>query len=383
MNKKKIFQRNRFWLGLFFGQVIIFYFMSRWGAAISFVQCFFELKKHSFQWFFSQIPFSVGDVVYTLLGIGLMHYLWCIIFSKDRKSYSLSLFKGLNVFYFVYQIVWGMTYFQPPLIANLDENPPTQEEIKSLAIKYLHLAKQTRKKTLQDEKGVFKIKDWGDIQIEILENQKKLPSFIPTKRVAKIANFKESLYSSVMNYTGVLGYYNPFTTEVQYNENLPHTMLPFTLSHEAAHQLGYAREQEANFIGYLLAENTQNIELKYSVEYYTLKSLLQSLVQEDKDFVADILSQYSEEMKRDRQAERDFFQKHQSLMNDIFAITNDLFLKSNQQEGSVSYSYFVDLLVRYERQRYHNKKTCILFEYKPKNTNDEKIITFSNAQQAY
>ena len=39
-------------------------------------------------------------------------------------------------------------------------------------------------------------------------------------------------------------------------------------------------------------------------------------------------------------------------MNAFFAFTNDLFLKTNQQEGAVTYSYFVDLLVRYERMNY-------------------------------
>ena len=55
-------------------------------------------------------------------------------------------------------------------------------------------------------------------------------------------------------------------------------------------------------------------------------------------------------MKRDRQREKDFITQNQGLLNDLFSIANDLFLKSNQQEGSVTYSYFIDLLVRYERE---------------------------------
>lgn len=351
MNRIKLHQQNRFWVGLLLSQIFIFYVFSRWGYSIALVERFFDQKKHFFQWLFSYFPFSVGDVGYTLLGFGLVYILWKIITSKDRKVYSLKLLRGLNGFYFIYQIVWGMTYFQEPVIIHLDENPPTQNEIKSLAIKYLHLAKQTRTQVQQDERGVFKINNWHGIEREILRKQNTLPYFLPTKKVTEINNFKASLYSSAMNYTGILGYYNPFTTEAQYNEYLPHTMLPFTLAHESAHQLGYAREQEANFIAYLLAQNTQNVDLKYSVEYYVLKSLLRALMQENEEFVKSILSQYSEQMNRDRQAERDFVQKHQSVIDDIFAFTNDLFLKSNQQEGSITYSYFVDLLVRYERRK--------------------------------
>ncbi|WP_376785804.1 hypothetical protein [Kaistella carnis] len=40
--------------------------------------------------------------------------------------------------------------------------------------------------------------------------------------------------------------------------------------------------------------------------------------------------------------------KHEGLLEVLFGYTNDLFLKSNQQEGSITYSYFIDLLLRYE-----------------------------------
>ena len=53
------------------------------------------------------------------------------------------------------------------------------------------------------------------------------------------------MFGIIGNYVGFQGYYNPFTTEAQYNAELPNTYIPFTLSHESAHQLGFAREQEA------------------------------------------------------------------------------------------------------------------------------------------
>ena len=53
-------------------------------------------------------------------------------------------------------------------------------------------------------------------------------------------------------------------------------------------------------------------------------------------------------MKRDRMAELMFRKKHEGWLQGFFGITNDLFLKSNRQDGAVTYSYFVNLLVRYE-----------------------------------
>ena len=152
-----------------------------------------------------------------------------------------------------------------------------------------------------------------------------------------------------MSYSGILGYYNPFTAEAQFNANLPSTFIPFTLSHESAHQLGFAREQEASFIGYLSGKDSKNVDLKYSTEYFVLKSLLNSLAEKDEVFVKNILKNYSAGMKRDRLAEKEFVKNHEGILDTFFGITNDLFLKTNQQEGSITYSYFVKLLVQYNR----------------------------------
>ena len=321
---------------------------------VYFVDFLFEQKKYLFQSLFSKIPFSLGDVFYFVLGLLLVFSIFKLFNSKTRKVYSLRLLRGLNVFYFVYQLVWGMTYFQRPIVLVLDEKEPKNTEIKALALKYLHQAKHTRTLVKEDGKGVFQIQDLEKIKHEILSQQKKIPAFLGNKISTGIDNFKPSLYSGFMNYTGVLGYYNPFSTEAQYNSHLPHTYLPFTLSHESAHQLGFAREQEANFVGYLVGISSENPELRYSTEYFALKSLLRTLITEDEDFVKTMIEQYSEGMKRDYQAEKDFVDEYQGPMNTFFAFTNDLFLKTNQQEGAVTYSYFVDLLVRYERMN-HSK----------------------------
>ena len=151
-----------------------------------------------------------------------------------------------------------------------------------------------------------------------------------------------------MNYTGILGYYNPFTAEAQYNPNLPATQLPFTLAHEMSHQLGYAREQEASFVAFLCAEQSDNQDFRYSTQLYVLKSVLRNLNAKDPAFVKQILSKYSDKMKRDRANDLNFYKKYDGAMSEIFGITNDFFLKSNQQEGRVTYSYFLNLLVAYE-----------------------------------
>lgn len=267
---------------------------------------------------------------------------------KSRKRSAFKFLILLNTFYFGYQISWGMLYFQKPILEKLPEKELRISAIKHLTLEYLEKCKQTRSLVKEDYRGVFQITDIRLIKYEILKNQTQLPFSLNNKKGTGIQAFKSSLFKPVMSYTGILGYYNPFTSEAQYNSALPATYIPFTLSHESAHQLGYAREQEANFIGFLIGEQSNNVDLKYSTEYFVLKSLLNFLAERDRDFVRDILAHYSPGMKRDRLAEKLFIKKHEGFLDVFFGFTNDLFLKSNQQDGNVTYSYFIDLLVRYK-----------------------------------
>lgn len=317
---------------------------------ISFFERFFEFQKSLHQILFSWIPFSFGDLLYIILGAFLLFSIIKCFRRKSRSSSVLRLLIIINIFYFTYQIFWGMLYFQTPIIKKLSsQKEPTLDKAKILALQYLEKCKATRELAKEDKNGIFVVKDLKAIQKEILFQQEKLPKYISDKKAPQINSFKPSLFKNVMSFTGILGYYNPFTAEAQYNSELPSTFIPFTSAHESSHQLGFAREQEANFVGYLIGIKSENLELRYSTEYFTLKSLLRYIVENDPEFVKSILRNYSAGMKRDRSYEKSFIMKHQGWLDDFFGFTNNLFLKSNQQEGSVTYSYFIDLLLNYEK----------------------------------
>ena len=59
------------------------------------------------------------------------------------------------------------------------------------------------------------------------------------------------LAGNIGKYGGFLGYYNPFSGEAQVNTKVPAFIIPFTACHEIGHQLGFASESEASFVGYL------------------------------------------------------------------------------------------------------------------------------------
>lgn len=349
-NTTKIYKKKTFWTAILVVQILLFYIFSRSKMMILFFERFFELQKSLHQIIFSWIPFSFGDLLYIILGVFLLFSIIKIFKKKSRSNSILRLLIIINIFYFTYQIFWGMLYFQTPIIKKLSsQKEPTLDKAKILALQYLEKCKATRELTIEDKNGIFVVKDLKVIQKEILFQQEKLPKYISDKKAPQINSFKPSLFKNVMSFTGILGYYNPFTAEAQYNSELPSTFIPFTSAHESSHQLGFAREQEANFVGYLIGIKSENLELRYSTEYFTLKSLLRYIVENDPEFVKSILKNYSAGMKRDRSYEKSFVMRHQGWLDDFFGFTNNLFLKSNQQEGSVTYSYFIDLLLNYEK----------------------------------
>lgn len=241
-----------------------------------------------------------------------------------------------------------MLYFQTPLIDKLPEKQISDKEIKKKALEYIEKCNESRKQVKEDKNGVFIITNIEETKMSVLNAQQKIPKEFSNKKNTHIQNFKPTLFGKYFSYTGILGYYNPFTSEAQYNSNLPSSYLPFTLAHESAHQLGFAREQEANFIAYLICKNSDDSNLIYSSNLYVARSLLNSLIEKDPKFVEQAKLKFSKDVKRDLENNKNFIKEHQSWVDDAFYFTNDLFLKSNRQEGSVTYSYFLELLLRYE-----------------------------------
>lgn len=344
----KSYYKRRFWAGILLAQAVLFYLLSLSDRAVSVFESFFAWQKQYHQLFFSGPDFSVGDILYIVLVIVFGIIILGVSQKSERRRSQLLLLLLLNILYFTYNIWWGMLYFQKPISDRLPEVEVTDEKLKSFARHYLDLCRESREQVMEDQNGVFKVYDLMKLQQQITEVQNDGLFYNNKENRTSVSSFKPSLYSHIISYTGIQGYYNPFTAEAQYNPELPSTYLPFTLAHEHAHQLGFAREQEANFIAFLTGKNSSDADLKYSTQYFVLKSLLNALAESDPGFVKDILRNYSPAMQRDRTAELSFRKKHEGWLEEFFGITNDLFLKSNRQEGAVTYSYFVNLLVRFE-----------------------------------
>jgi len=162
---------------------------------------------------------------------------------------------------------------------------------------------------------------------------------------------KKSLFSTPLTYMGFSGYLNPLTNEAQVDYLIPAYKLPTTTCHEIAHQLGYAAENEANFIGSLAAIHHPDTYFNYSGYAFALRHCLNEIYRRDEDLYFKIIESVNHGVLQNYKEVRDFWESYQNPAEPLFKATYSAYLQSNNQlKGMDSYSYVVALLVNYYQQ---------------------------------
>lgn len=163
---------------------------------------------------------------------------------------------------------------------------------------------------------------------------------------------KPSLYSQLLNYMGVGGYLNPFTGEAQVNVSTPGFLHPFTICHEVAHQLGYAPEEEANFVGYLVANNSPDLRFRYAANFEMFMYSVRQLRRQDTTLAGQLWRKTVPGIRADMRQMRDFYDRYRSPVDGYTAMIYDQYLKANKQEKGIrSYSEVVGWLIAYFKIR--------------------------------
>jgi hypothetical protein len=163
------------------------------------------------------------------------------------------------------------------------------------------------------------------------------------------ASVKGSLYNKLSPYVGFTGYYNPFSGEAQLRSDVPSILVPFTTSHEIAHQLGYASETEANFVGYLAVANGTDNYSKYST-YLDLYKYARGQLYERNTFPSGDVP-LNKLVKNDLRAIRQFFLKEQNSVSPVSANLYDAYLKANHQgKGINSYNDVIAYVMAYYKK---------------------------------
>ena len=155
-------------------------------------------------------------------------------------------------------------------------------------------------------------------------------------------------FSTVMSDLRIMGIYSFFTGEANVNVEYPDYCLVFTSAHEMAHQRGISRENEANFVAFLVAISSDDEYIRYAGYLNLYEYLVSALYSLDHDLYYSVHSRLHATARADIRASSAVYNEHKdSVLGRINERLNDAYLKANGTEGVVSYGYVVRLAVAY------------------------------------
>lgn len=192
-------------------------------------------------------------------------------------------------------------------------------------------------------------------------NEKLMDAY---QKVQKTYDFPKTFSSRVkpvmlsvpMSYTHITGVYTFFTGEANINVNFPDYTIPFTAAHELAHQRGVAREDEANFMAFLVCSASEDEYIRYSGYLNLYEYVVSALYSADRDLWISASGLLSKNAYREEVAYRDFFDRYrENPAADVSNATNNAYLQmQGAKEGTKSYDLVVDLAVAYYRPQIEN-----------------------------
>jgi len=295
------------------------------------------------------VPFSIGDIFYTTIVVLTIVSVVKLLFKLLRRQFkqaglnALKLLIGLQLFIAAFYLLWGMNYFRPPAakILNLQTNGYTFDQLQTVTRLLIDSTNANRTLLTFATESNSTIYNNAIIAIKQLDAQNRaLKSIYPA--------VKPSMFTPIINYMGTAGYFNPFSSEAQINYNMPVVNRPVTACHEMAHQMGFAREDEANFIGFLAGKNSADRLLRYSAYYMATQEFMHEVYRRDSITYKLLKAKLLPAVRTDMKKENEYWEHYQNQLGDLSGLFYDRFLKlNNQPEGLRTYNRMINLTMAY------------------------------------
>ncbi|MEO6000340.1 MAG: DUF3810 domain-containing protein [Chitinophagaceae bacterium] len=306
---------------------------------------------------FGWIPFSIGDFFYLVIGIYWLRQLIRFIISLYRgKSTKQVWLRGCKhvifvilLIYVLFNALWGLNYNRLPMEQQMGLSLVTYST-QNLRTVLMELTVELNKIDSSSREYRADLKRKRTLFQEAVETYRGASQEFVTLRY-KYSSVKPSLYSYLGNYLGFTGYYNPFSGEAQANTTVPLFVQPFTTCHEIGHQLGYAKENEANFAGFLAARTSLNPAFKYSVYFDMYSYAIREMYVRDSMGTKTLMTRLKPNITEDFRTIRQFYIKYQNPLEPVIRKLYGNYLRANEQPaGMKSYNEVVAMLMAYRKK---------------------------------
>ncbi len=301
------------------------------------------------------IPFSLAEMLLILVPVIVVaivmyanrHYIdtW-----RDVAIFCVSLISLLALFFSLFTFAFAPGYHGKTLDKKLgiDRKEVSAEELYDTAMILVEKINE------ESEKVAFRTRSFSVMPYTLSEmNDKLMDAYsVACEKydfIQKLdSRLKPVMLSEAMSYTHITGVYTFFTGEANLNVAFPDYTLPFTAAHELAHQRGIAREDEANFVAYLVCIESSDAYIRYSGYLNLFEYVANALYRADSTLYREVLGELSLTARYEMSAYSDFFDKYRdSVASEISGVVNDTYLTIQGTPGTASYGMVVDLAVAY------------------------------------
>lgn len=303
------------------------------------------------------LPFSLAEILFLIL-IPLAVCGMVISVRLNRKEdpkparyYLSSLLAALLTLYILFVLTLGAAYFTTPIDKEMDLNKKsiTKEELFETAKEVRLLAeKELEQITFQENGSSVMPYDLDTLNKKLNQTYEVMATrydFISSLS----SHVKPIFLSRALTHTHMSGLYTYMTGEANINTHFPDSILPFTMAHEMAHQRGIAREDEANFVAFLVTMESDDPYIRYSGYYEIFKYFVNALYTADQDLFQEIYADADKRLVGEILAFNEFFKPYEgSTAATVTGTINDVYQQiQGVEEGIQSYGLVVDLTVAY------------------------------------
>ena len=311
-----------------------------------------SLTAHLTGW----IPFSLAETIILSLPVTVTVLLVvCIRKASRGKRYAVRVIAGLlaltAVMYALFVATFAAGYRGTPVNRKLGLD---RQEVSAKELYETAMIVVERLNALADD--VYYVETTGSVRpydhqktVELcLDSYEKLAAehdFLPVLDVP----VKQITLSSLMTYTHISGMYTYFTGEANLNTNYPYFVNVYTTAHEMAHQRGISRENEANFLAYLVCIGSEDPYMQYSGYLNMYEYLASPLYMASPELYSKAARALDSRVRYDLQCYSDFFDKYRdnAAAEVSEAVNNTYLVLQGTAEGTRSYGMVVDLAVAY------------------------------------
>ena len=271
--------------------------------------------------------------------------------------FCLAVFSIACILFSLFVCSFGIAYYSSTLDKKLDLQKDTvsKEELAATAdwlISEINsIIDEVEFKEKSSSVSPHTFRKTNDILLNAYDQISEEYNFIP-KLYSRV---KPIMLSEPMTYTHISGVYTYFTGEANVNTNAPDYCIPYTMAHELAHQRGIAREDEANFVAFLVCSKADDVYVRYCAYQNLLEYVLNALYSADSKLWEETYRKLDHRAIYEMIAFNDFYEPYQdNVVGEISGAVNDAYLQANGTQGSISYGLVVDLAVAYFHKNIEN-----------------------------